>query len=73
MQIDIGNYFSVDDYEGVFRKQITRVVDRTAGSENFRLFDVRQLDAKFAALDAKLDACGAKLDVLLVHFDSMNS
>ena len=50
VQIDVGNDLSVDDNKRVAVEQRARIVDRAAGAENFRLFNVMQFDAKATAI-----------------------
>src|SRR5439155_26682258 len=55
VEIDVGNYFSVDDNKRVTIKQRAGVVDAAARSQDFRRFNnIVQLHTKPAAITQRL-------------------
>jgi hypothetical protein len=54
VQVYVGNDLSVDNDKGVTVEQCAGVVDRTAGPEDFRFFDILQFYSEPAAIAESL-------------------
>jgi len=71
LQVDIGNDLPVDDDERLAFKKLSRVIERTARPENYRFFNVMQLDAKTTAITQRTPH--RLRPVMKVHHDLIDS